>query len=70
MPHCCLCDSPSCITATTGLAQASSVGRTSGDRRPDAAVGKWISEDPIGFAVEDTNLVRYVGQDPPELARG
>jgi RHS repeat-associated protein len=29
----------------------------------DAAVGEWISEDPIGFAGGDANLVRYVGND-------
>jgi RHS repeat-associated protein len=27
----------------------------------DAAVGKFIGEDPIGFSAEDTNLSRYVG---------
>jgi RHS repeat-associated protein len=27
----------------------------------DANVGRWISEDPIGFEGKDTNLVRYVG---------
>jgi RHS repeat-associated protein len=27
----------------------------------DAGVGRWISEDPIGFAGGDANLVRYVG---------
>jgi RHS repeat-associated protein len=27
----------------------------------DAAAGRWISEDPIGFAASDTNLGRYVG---------
>jgi hypothetical protein len=27
----------------------------------DAAVGRWISEDPIGFAGGDANLSRYVG---------
>jgi RHS repeat-associated protein len=30
----------------------------------DAAVGRWISEDPIGFAAGDTNLNRYVGNAP------
>ena len=29
----------------------------------DASVGRWISEDPIGFAAGDTNLARYVGND-------
>ncbi len=27
----------------------------------DPAVGRWISEDPIGFEGKDTNLARYVG---------
>ena len=27
----------------------------------DASVGRWLSEDPIGFAAEDANLYRYVG---------
>jgi len=27
----------------------------------DATVGRWISEDPIGFAAGDGNLYRYVG---------
>lgn len=27
----------------------------------DAAIGRWISEDPIGFEAGDENLVRYVG---------
>jgi RHS repeat-associated protein len=27
----------------------------------DAAVGRWVSEDPIGFAAGDANLARYVG---------
>ncbi len=27
----------------------------------DAKVGRWISEDPIGFEGKDTNLARYVG---------
>jgi RHS repeat-associated protein len=27
-------------------------------------IGRWMSEDPIGFGGEDTNLQRYVGNDP------
>ncbi|MCA9185414.1 MAG: hypothetical protein KDA99_07335, partial [Planctomycetales bacterium] len=27
----------------------------------DAQTGRWISEDPIGFAAGDANLTRYVG---------
>jgi RHS repeat-associated protein len=29
----------------------------------DAAVGRWISEDPLGFAAGDANLGRYVGNE-------
>lgn len=32
----------------------------------DPALGKWISEDPIGFAAGDANLGRYVGNNPLE----
>ncbi len=30
----------------------------------DASTGRWISEDPIGFAAGDTNEYRYVGNSP------
>jgi RHS repeat-associated protein len=30
----------------------------------DPAVGRWISEDPIGFAADDANLYRYLGNQP------
>ena len=30
----------------------------------DSRVGRWLSEDPIGFAAGDGNLYRYVGNDP------
>ncbi len=30
----------------------------------DAKVGRWISEDPIGFAAGDANIYRYVGNSP------
>jgi hypothetical protein len=30
----------------------------------DPTIGRWISEDPIGFEAEDPNLYRYVGNDP------
>jgi RHS repeat-associated protein len=42
----------------------------------DPAVGRWISEDPIGFAAGDTNVARYVsnsattGVDPSGLKFG
>jgi hypothetical protein len=35
--------------------------QSSWERWYDARVGKWISEDPIGFAAGDANLSRYVG---------
>lgn len=30
----------------------------------DASVGRWLSEDPLGFAAGDANLYRYVGNAP------
>jgi uncharacterized protein RhaS with RHS repeats len=30
----------------------------------DPTVGRWLSEDPIGFEGEDPNLYRYVGNSP------
>ena len=30
----------------------------------DPATGRWLSEDPIGFAPGDANLYRYVGNSP------
>jgi RHS repeat-associated protein len=30
----------------------------------DSAVGRFVSEDPIGFAAGDSNLTRYVGNSP------
>jgi RHS repeat-associated protein len=30
----------------------------------DARVGRWLSEDPIGFNAGDANLYRYVGNGP------
>ncbi|MEJ5312499.1 MAG: RHS repeat-associated core domain-containing protein [Anaerolineae bacterium] len=34
----------------------------------DARVGRWLSEDPIGFAGGDGNLYRYVGNEPQTLS--
>jgi RHS repeat-associated protein len=34
----------------------------------DPAVGRFLSEDPVGFLGDDVNLFRYVGNDP--LAKG
>ncbi|MBX3417398.1 MAG: hypothetical protein KF851_07350 [Pirellulaceae bacterium] len=33
----------------------------------DPQLGKWISEDPIGFLGGDANLLRYVGNSPKNL---
>ncbi len=33
-----------------------------------AAIGRWTSQDPIGFDAGDKNLYRYVGNDPTNLA--
>jgi RHS repeat-associated protein len=30
----------------------------------DSSTGRWISQDPIGFAAGDANLYRYVGNRP------
>jgi RHS repeat-associated protein len=30
----------------------------------DPLVGRWLSEDPIGFSAGDANIQRYVGNDP------
>jgi RHS repeat-associated protein len=30
----------------------------------DPAIGRWLSEDPLGFAAGDENLYRYVGNGP------
>lgn len=30
----------------------------------DPTIGRWIQEDPIGFAAGDANLLRYVGNNP------
>jgi len=30
----------------------------------DAAIGRWLSADPLGFAAGDANLYRYVGNSP------
>jgi len=30
----------------------------------DPALGRWLSQDPIGFAAGDVNLYRYVGNSP------
>jgi RHS repeat-associated protein len=34
----------------------------------DPATGKWLSQDPVGFAAGDTDLSRYVGNSPTNAA--
>ena len=34
------------------------------DRWYDASIGRWMSEDPIGYWAGDANLYRYVGNSP------
>jgi RHS repeat-associated protein len=33
----------------------------------DPTVGKFLSEDPLGFPARDANLARYVGNNAPNL---
>jgi uncharacterized protein RhaS with RHS repeats len=33
----------------------------------DPTIGKWLSEDPIGFAGDGSNLYRYVGNSPTQF---
>jgi RHS repeat-associated protein len=49
----------------TGRLLDESTGLQSNWRRwYDPAIGRWLSEDPIGFTAGDANLNRYVGNDP------
>ena len=32
----------------------------------DPSIGRWLEEDPIGFGGSDTNLYRYVGNNPTD----
>src|ERR1019366_3426819 len=34
----------------------------------DAATGRWISQDPLGFDAGDSNLYRYVNNGPTDAA--
>ena len=47
-----------------GLARANRL-QNNLNRWYDARVGRWLSEDPIGFAGGDGNLYRYVGNSTP-----
>jgi RHS repeat-associated protein len=49
----------------TGVYFDSVVGlQNNRNRWYDPATGRWLSEDPIGFWAGDSNLLRYVGNDP------
>ncbi len=38
-----------------------------GRRYYDPADGRWTSQDPLGFAADDSNLYRYVGNNPTNV---
>ncbi len=52
---------PEAALGLTDLWLRNRVRLTKFNRWYDASVGRWISEDPIGFAGGDANLYRYVG---------
>jgi len=54
-----------CLFAYTGRAFDRATGLQNNlNRWYDAKVGRWASEDPIGFNGKDTNVSRYVGNSP------
>jgi RHS repeat-associated protein len=54
-----------CLFAFTGRMFDDDTGLQNNlNRWYDAAVGGWLSEDPIGFASNDTSLYRYVRNRP------
>ena len=57
-----------CLFAFTGRALDPATGlQNNWHRWYDAEVGRWISEDPIGFEGRDANLYRYVGNSPTNV---
>ena len=53
------------LFAFTGRAFDESTGLQNNlNRWYDPQAGRWLSEDPIGFAAGDASLYRYVGNDP------
>ncbi|MEO8498209.1 MAG: RHS repeat-associated core domain-containing protein, partial [Planctomycetota bacterium] len=53
----------------TGADWDADVGLTNHDARwYDANTGRWLSQDPIGFAAQDPNLYRYVGNSANNAA--
>lgn len=56
---------PSCVLAYTARPLDPATGLQNNlNRWYDAAVGRWLSEDPIGFEGGDDNLYRYCGNEP------
>ena len=54
-----------CLFGYTGRQNDESTGLQNNlNRWYDPAVGRWMSEDPIGFVGGDANLYRYVGNSP------
>ncbi|NLE37604.1 MAG: hypothetical protein GX621_06220, partial [Pirellulaceae bacterium] len=54
-----------CLFAFTGRMLDEDTGLQNNlNRWYDPAVGRWLSEDPIGFDAGDANLYRYVGNGP------
>ncbi len=54
-----------CIFGFTGRAfDVSTSLQNNLHRWHDSMVGRWISEDPMGFGADDPNLTRYVGNNP------
>ena len=54
-----------CLFGYTGRAFDKAAGEQyNGERWYEAVTGRWLSEDPAGFAAGDANLNRYVGNSP------
>ncbi len=54
-----------CFFGFTGRPFDKSTGlQYNGNRWYDPSVGRWLSEDPIGFEADDPNLYRYVNNQP------
>ncbi|MCX7428755.1 MAG: RHS repeat-associated core domain-containing protein [Planctomycetia bacterium] len=57
-----------CLFGFTGrLYDADTGSQNNLNRWYDAAVGRWLSEDPIGYDAADMNLYRYVDNNPTAL---
>ncbi len=54
-----------CLFGYTGRPFDSAASlQNNGERWYDSVTGRWLSEDPAGFAAGDPNLTRYVGNGP------